>query len=177
MIPTIILLILMHSAVQDKLTIFDFTQENSGKGWYIVNDGVMGGLSKGEFSIENKLAVFKGEVSTDNNGGFTMIQNRFKTIVTKNFKGFVIKLKGDGKDYQFRVKSDRYQQYSYVFQFSTSGEWEEISIPFSDLVPRFRGRAVDLPNFDGGQIQEVAFLIGNKRDEPFELLVSAILAE
>ena len=92
MIPTIILLILMHSAVQDKLTIFDFTQENSGKGWYIVNDGVMGGLSKGEFSIENKLAVFKGEVSTDNNGGFTMIQNRFKTIVTKNFKGFVIKL-------------------------------------------------------------------------------------
>ena len=177
MIPTIILLILMHSAVQDKLTIFDFTQENSGKGWYIVNDGVMGGLSKGEFSIENNLAVFKGEVSTDNNGGFTMIQNRFKTIVTKNFKGFVIKLKGDGKDYQFRVKSDRYQQYSYVFQFSTSGEWEEISIPFSDLVPRFRGRAVDLPNFDGGQIQEVAFLIGNKRDEPFELLVSAILAE
>ena len=177
MIPTIILLILMHSAVQDKLTIFDFTQENSGKGWYIVNDGVMGGLSKGEFSIENNLAVFKGEVSTDNNGGFTMIQNRFKTIVTKNFKGFVIKLKGDGKDYQFRVKSDRYQQYSYVYQFSTSGEWEEISIPFSDLVPRFRGRAVDLPNFDGGQIQEVAFLIGNKRDEPFELLVSAILAE
>jgi len=177
MIPTIILLILIHSAVQDKLTIFDFTQENSGKGWYIVNDGVMGGLSKGEFSIENNLAVFKGEVSTDNNGGFTMIQNRFKTIVTKNFKGFVIKLKGDGKDYQFRVKSDRYQQYSYVYQFSTSGEWEEISIPFSDLVPRFRGRAVDLPNFDGGQIQEVAFLIGNKRDEPFELLVSAILAE
>lgn len=177
MIHTIILLILMQSAVQDKLNIFDFTQENSAEGWYIVNDGVMGGLSKGQFSRENDVGIFKGKVSTDNNGGFTMIQNQFKTIVTKNFKGFVIKLKGDGKDYQFRVKSDRYQQYSYMHQFSTSGEWEEISIPFSNLVPRFRGRLVDLPNFDGSQIQEIAFLIGNKRDEAFELQIGSIHVE
>jgi NADH dehydrogenase [ubiquinone] 1 alpha subcomplex assembly factor 1 len=177
MIHSIILLILIQSAVQDKLTIFDFAQENSAKGWYTVNDGVMGGLSKGQFSIENDLAVFRGEVSTDNNGGFTMIQNQFKTVVTKNFKGFVIKLKGDGKEYQFRVKSDRYQRYSYVFQFSTSGEWEEIIIPFSDLVPRFRGRLVDVPNFDGSQIQEVAFLIGNKRDESFKLQIVSLRAE
>ena len=177
MIHSIILLILIQSAVQDKLTIFDFAQENSGKGWYTVNDGVMGGLSKGQFSIENDLAVFRGEVSTDNNGGFTMIQNQFKTVVTKNFKGFVIKLKGDGKEYQFRVKSDRYQRYSYVFQFSTSGEWEEIMIPFSDLVPRFRGRLVDVPKFDGSQIQEVAFLIGNKRDESFKLQIGSLRAE
>ena len=164
----------MHSTTQDKMTIFDFAKESSSEGWYVVNDGVMGGLSKGQFSIENDLAVFRGEVSTDNNGGFTMIQNQFKAVVTKNFKGFIIKLKGDGKEYQFRVKSDRYQQYSYVYQFSTSGEWEEIKIPFSDLVPRFRGRLVDVPNFDGSQIQEVAFLIGNKKEEDFQLIIDRI---
>ncbi|MGB5320860.1 CIA30 family protein [Lutimonas sp.] len=167
----------MHSTTQDKMTIFDFAKESSSEGWYVVNDGVMGGLSRGRFNIEQGLAVFKGQVSTDNNGGFTMIQNRFRTIVTENHKAFVIELKGDGKDYQFRVKSDKYQQYSYVSQFSTTGEWETITIPFSSMEPRFRGRALDLPNFNGTKIEEIAFLIGNKRDESFELQISNIQAK
>jgi len=94
----------MQTTSQDKLTIFDFSIENNGQGWYIVNDGVMGGLSEGRLIVENDMAVFKGEVSTDNNGGFTMVQNRFKAVKTSQFKAFVIKLKGDGKSYQFRVK-------------------------------------------------------------------------
>ncbi len=167
----------MQASTQNKMTIFDFNQESSSQGWYIVNDGVMGGLSQGQFNVVKGFAVFKGEVSTDNNGGFTMVQNRFKPVVTTEFKAFVIKLKGDGKAYQFRVKSDKYQQYSYVCQFSTSGEWEEISIPFSKLEPRFRGRSLDTPNFDGSKIEEIAFLIGNKRDESFELNISTIEAQ
>ena len=167
----------MQTTSQDKLTIFDFSNDRESQGWYIVNDGVMGGLSEGRFSVEKDMAVFKGEVSTDNNGGFTMIQNRFKAVKTESFKAFVIKLKGDGKSYQFRVKSDKYQQYSYVYQFSTSGKWEEITIPFSDLVPQFRGRLLNLPNFDGNKVEEIAFLIGNKRDESFELCLTSLQAE
>lgn len=167
----------MQSIVQDKMIIFDFSKEISGKGWYVVNDGVMGGLSKGLFSIKDNLAVFEGDVSTDNNGGFTMIQNRFKSVSTEKYSSFVIKLKGDGKSYQFRVKSDSNQQFSYVYQFSTSGEWEEITIPFSSLEPRFRGRVLDLSNFDGTKIEEIAFLIGNKRDESFKLSISSLCAE
>ena len=167
----------MQMASQDKLTIFDFSTESGVKGWYIVNDGVMGGLSEGRFSVEKDMAIFKGAVSTDNNGGFTMIQNRFKTVKTNQFNAFVLKLKGDGKSYQFRVKSDKYQQYSYVYQFTTSGDWEEITIPFSDLVPQFRGRLLNVPNFDGNKIEEIAFLIGNKKDESFELRLTSLQAK
>ena len=173
----ILILILIQTSVQEKMTIFNFEKESSANGWYVVNDGVMGGLSQGQFSVENNLAVFRGEVSTDNNGGFTMIQNQFNTVVTDKCAAFVIKVKGDGKDYQFRVKSDKYSRHSYVYQFSTNGEWQEISIPFSGLVPRFRGRSMDMPNFDGSQIEEIAFLIGNKRDESFELFIHKIKAE
>ena len=148
------LLILIATSMQNVKTIFDFTQENDGEGWYIVNDGVMGGLSKGQFLSEDGVSIFKGTVSR-----------------------FAIKVKGDGKAFQFRVKSDRYQQFSYVFEFTTSGEWEEISIPFASLSPRFRGRNLDMPNFDGKKIEEVAFLIGNKREESFKLQLSAILAQ
>jgi len=173
----IFIAIFLFMPVQEKITIFDFKQEGSEKGWYIVNDGVMGGLSQGQFSTQNEVGVFKGLVSTDNNGGFTMVQNRFDTLLTNKYTAFVLKLKGDGKNYQFRVKSDKYDRHSYVYQFSTNGEWQEIVIPFSSLVPRFRGRSMDLPNFDGSQIEELAFLIGNKRDEAFELQIRKIQAE
>ncbi|MEL4454738.1 CIA30 family protein [Lutimonas vermicola] len=173
----ILLLILIQTSMQEKMTIFDFSQETSSSGWYVVNDGVMGGLSKGQFSRENDMAVFKGDVSTDNNGGFTMIQNQFETIKTNKFKAFTIRLKGDGKDYQFRVRSDKNQQHSYVYQFSTTGEWQEISVPFSSLAPRFRGRSLEMPNFDGAKIEEIAFLIGNKKKESFKLLLDRVSVE
>lgn len=177
MTQTTIFIILLHLTIQNTMMIFDFSEVGSSKGWYVVNDGVMGGLSKGSFTMENDEAVFRGEVSTDNNGGFTMIQNRFKAVPTRDFKNFVIKLKGDGKKYQFRVKSDKYQQYSYVREFSTTGDWQEIVIPFSDMVPRFRGRILDMENFKGEKIEELAFLIGNKKDESFKLRISRVFMQ
>lgn len=173
----ILLLILFIFPVQEKMTIFDFKEKSSANGWYIVNDGVMGGLSQGKFSISNDLAIFEGIVSTENNGGFTMVQNRFKTINTERFSAFVLKIKGDGKIYQFRVKSDKYSSHSYVYEFSTNGDWQEITIPFSSLAPRFRGRSLDLSNFDGKQIEEIAFLVGNKRNESFGLQIRKIQVE
>ena len=112
----------MQMASQDKLTIFDFSTESGVKGWYIVNDGVMGGLSEGRFSVEKDMAIFKGAVSADNNGGFTMIQNRFKTVKTNQFNAFVLKLKGDGKSYQFRVKSNSNEPHSYIYHFDIYGD-------------------------------------------------------
>lgn len=163
--------------MQDHKNLFDFSEEYASKGWFIINDGVMGGLSKGSFSIDDQSAVFRGNVSTENNGGFTMVANRFDAKSVDQFNKFRLKLKGDGKNYQFRVKSDSGQQYSYVAEFSTNGEWQEILIPFNSMEPRFRGRLLDRPNFEGIRLQEVAFLIGNKKMESFELIISKISIE
>lgn len=177
MINFFLLFFFIQASLQDTMRIFDFEKEESHHGWYIVNDGVMGGLSQGQFSIDNDHGVFQGLVSTENNGGFTMLQNRFKAIKIDKHTTFVLRVKGDGKAYQFRVKSDKDTRYSYVYEFSTSGQWQEVSISFSSLVPRFRGRTVDLPNFDGDKIEELAFLIGNKQDESFQLLIRSIYVE
>ena len=34
--------------------LFDFTKESNIQNWSVVNDGVMGGLSKGNFSVNDK---------------------------------------------------------------------------------------------------------------------------
>ncbi len=163
----------MYSPAGAQHILFDFSK-NDDKGWWIVNDGVMGGLSEGDFQVADMKAIFSGLVSTDNNGGFTMVRKQFDSVSILDHKSFVISLKGDGKTYQFRVKSNANQRHSYVYSFTTTTKWQEIIIPFSSLEPRFRGRKVDTANFEGQQIEEIAFLIGNKRKESFQLILDKI---
>ena len=86
-------------------------------------------------------------------------------------------MKGDGKKYQFRVKKSESDYYSYIYEFQTSTEWETIEIPVNKLYASFRGRTLQLPNYDGQSLEEIAFLIGNKRNENFELLIDKIEVE
>ena len=160
------------------MTIYDFTESSDITDWYVVNDGVMGGLSKGtmELSAEGH-GVFKGKVSLENNGGFSSIRFPFRTKKVSDYNTLVIRVKGDGKKYQFRAKSKRSQYYSYVAYFETSGEWETIKIPMREMYPVFRGYRLDQPNFDGIQLEEIGILIGNKRAEEFRLEIDAIYLE
>ncbi|RAJ12234.1 CIA30 family protein [Arenibacter echinorum] len=170
LLATLVFMTLMTSKI-----IFDFNKDSNIKEWRIVNDGVMGGLSVGNFSLSaDGHGLFKGEISLENNGGFSSVRYRFnKTKVTKD-SYISIKLKGDGKKYQFRVKDDSSNYYSYIVTFPTSGEWEEVKISLKDMYPSFRGRKLDMPNFSKDEIEEIVFLIGNKRTENFTLLLDKI---
>lgn len=173
----LIILICTSNLMNAQNILFNFANTDDKKGWLIVNDGVMGGLSQGNFEVVDGTAKFRGKVSTDNNGGFTLVRNQFDQKSLTAYESIILELKGDGKTYQFRVKSNADQRHSYVYTFTTNGDWQKITIPFSSLEPRFRGRTVDVSNFEGQQIEEVAFLIGNKREESFELILKEISLE
>ena len=53
----------------------DFGQEGGSLDWQPVNDTVMGGESIGVVDYLDTVAVFKGTVSTDNNGGFVSLRS------------------------------------------------------------------------------------------------------
>ena len=89
----------------------------------------------------------------------------------------MLRVRGDGSRYQFRVKEKSSQWHNQVIYFETSGKWERIELPFSDFHPTFRGRALDLPGFSGEQIAEMAFLIGNKVEQSFRLEIDWIGVE
>jgi len=154
----------------DNLILFDFNRGSETDNWTVINDVVMGGRSEADFSIcPDGYGVFSGQVSLDNNGGFSSIRYRFESLDVIKYKKVVLRLKGDGKAYQFRLKSDLNHAHSYVKHFQTSGKWESIEIDFKDMHPRFRGRVLDMPNFSGRTMTEVAFLIANKKAEAFRL--------
>ncbi|MCA0132246.1 CIA30 family protein [Winogradskyella alexanderae] len=170
--------LLISAIFMQQITVFDFNLNCDLTSWNIVDDVVMGGRSAGDFRLNKEgHGVFSGEVSLENNGGFSSLRYNFNTIQSANQSKFVIKLRGDGKAYQFRVKDKRYNRYSYISEFNTSGEWQTIEIPFSIMYPSFRGYQLDIPNFNGKQMQEIAFLIANKKAEQFKLIIDSITIE
>lgn len=155
--------------------IFEFNKSSDIKDWKIVDDGVMGGKSAGSFSLSpDGYGVFEGAISLENNGGFSMVRYQFDKIKIDKSATIFIKLKGDGKKYQLRIKNNSDNYYSYIHTFETTGKWQEIAIPLEDMSPFFRGKKLDFPNFSHQYLEELAFLIGNKKIENFQLLIKKI---
>lgn len=170
----LICMILLFSSISP-IVIFDFNKNSDIKDWIIVDDVVMGGESSSTFKLNaDGFGVFEGSISLDNNGGFSSVRYRFPKTKVKDYASITLKIKADGKKYQFRLKSKSGEYYSYISPFSTSGEWQEIEILLKDMYPSFRGRKLEQPNFPKDYIEEIAFLIGNKKRERFKLLIDKI---
>lgn len=157
------------------MTLYDFSLENNASDWYILDDVVMGGQSQGQFKINNDgHGMFFGTVSLENNGGFSSVRYHFKTKDVSNYSKITLRIKGDGKTYQFRLKKNAEDNASYIYEFKTSKDWMSIDIPFSEMHPGFRGQKLQRPNFEGDYMSEIAFLIGNKKAQDFKLLIDCI---
>ncbi len=169
-ISTIFLMTMIQSII-----VFDFNKSNRLNEWKVVDDVVMGGKSDGKFEISpDGHGVFYGSVSVENNGGFSSIRYERERMKVDQFSKFIIRFHSDGKNYQFRVKTNATDYYSYVFNFSTQPGWQSIEIPFSKMAPTFRGRSLDQPNFPGQHFEELGFLIGNKKAQDFKLMIDKI---
>ena len=159
----------------NNLLLFDFSSTSDWSVWEIENDVVMGGISTSKLSrSEDGHAVFTGDVSLQNDGGFASMQYHFKSQDIGGYTKAVIRLKGDGKEYKFRIKADLNERASYIFTFKTSGEWQTIEIPLERMEPSYRGNKLNQPNFNASKLQEVRFMIANGKAEAFRLEIDKI---
>jgi hypothetical protein len=155
--------------------LFDFADPAALRGWQVRDDGVMGGLSKGNITRDPAgYAVFSGKVSLENNGGFSSMQANFDPIEVSQYEQAVIRLKGDGKDYRFIVKAESDASHYYVAEFPTTGDWEEIKIPLRTMYPVRRGDRLDLPDYPAETLSQVRLMIANGRAESFQLQIAGI---
>ena len=161
--------------MMNALILFDFNQESNLSQWQVVDDIVMGGRSNSLLMLNKEgNAVFKGNISLENSGGFSSIRYSFDQIKTNTYSKFVLYIKGDGKKYQFRIKENNQDDYSYISYFQTNNDWQKIEIPFNGMYASFRGRKLDMENFTGQQIEQISFLFGNKKAEDFQLEIDKI---
>lgn len=155
--------------------IFDFNKKCNIYEWKVVDDIVMGGKSKGSLQLHpDGYGVFEGDISLENSGGFSSIQYKFDKIKVKPYNVVSFRIKGIKSSFQVGIKESVETEYTYIAEFSTSGNWEVIEIPLKSMYPSYRGEKLDLPNFSHNQIEEITFLIENGKAEKFQLLIDKI---
>jgi monofunctional biosynthetic peptidoglycan transglycosylase len=172
------ILLLAGAVMISEIEIKDFNSIETSAEWEIINDGVMGGLSQSTFEINSDgTATFKGNVSPENNGGFASVRTVIDDMDLQNYEGAVIRIKGDGKIYSLRFRTDQtYDGISYQAKFETEpGTWKEHKIPFENFTPVWRGRFVpNQPQLISGEIKQVGILISDKQYGDFELNIDWI---
>jgi hypothetical protein len=167
--------LIITSAMAQEKTLYDFKSNQSINDWLIVNDGVMGGRSQSEiYQSSEGHAVFEGRISLENNGGFASVRHRLSINNIQSFTYVNLRVKGKPSTFQFRIKKNNSDSYSYIQEFEVTSEWNTVRLKLSDFYPRFRGRSLNLPNFEADSIEEIALLIGNKKKEVFKLEIDKV---
>jgi monofunctional biosynthetic peptidoglycan transglycosylase len=148
--------------------------------WLIVNDGVMGGVSSSRIWLnEEGSAVFEGQLSLENNGGFASARTLLTDLDLSMAKAVVLRVKGDGRPYQLRFRTDeRVDGVAYRALFTTkAGEWTTVELPFEDFSATYRGRAVSGAGpLNPALIRQLIFLIADAREGSFRLEIDWVKA-
>ena len=161
-------------------TIIDFSSPDELYRWEIINDAVMGGVSSSRITIlEKKAALFQGEVSLENYGGFASMRTLSQEFELTDFIGLIVRVKGDGKDYRLRLRTDSdYDGIAYQALFSTEQDkWITARLSFDAFTPVFRGMIVnDASELDISKVRRIGFMIADKQEGPFKLEIEWIKA-
>ena len=170
--------IVLTSNAADTIPLLDTNGKTSKIKWNIVNDTVMGGRSSSRWSKNSSALSFEGFLSLENNGGFASVRHDLNNINLSSTEGIFIKVKGDGRKYQFRIRSQASRWANYSQEFKTKKDTvQSFFLPYKDFKPSWRGRSVrNVPTLTGKDVRGIGFLLGDKVQGKFKLDILNISA-
>lgn len=113
-----------------------------GTQWRLVTDTVMGGLSTGNLTVDNYKGKdclhMRGNVSTENNGGFVQMalslseQDNFDA---SDFDGLEFEVSGNNELYNIHLRTAGlwFPWQSFRASFSATPDWQSVRIPFAEF--------------------------------------------
>ncbi|MEM6965954.1 MAG: CIA30 family protein [Bacteroidota bacterium] len=156
----------------------DFGKDKMGENWKIINDGVMGGLSKGQVTFNDNALTFKGKVSLANNGGFTSFKSPFESIDLSEFEKVRMRVRGQGQTYGLTLEVERIWYMPYFKKKFTpkSDDWEILEFSLADFEQYRIGRTTGkmLTKKELENILRVGIITDEKREGSFELEIDYI---
>ncbi len=109
--------------------------------WEFITDGVMGGVSDGSLSTETwkgRIAArLRGNVSTDNDGGFLQMACDLGpsggAYDASRWSGIELDVLGNNEAYETRLRTSDLNKpwQSFRFEFLASENWTTLQIPFT----------------------------------------------
>lgn len=154
----------------------DFTDHHLIDRLWIVNDGVMGGVSQSRVRHEPEGMVFEGEVSLRNNGGFA--STRSPAAFAVGTQRLQLTVRGDGQRYKLVLRTEASTRAPlYQCDFIATPDWQTLHFVPADFRASFRGQAVDAPPLVFADVKELGILIADKQAGTFRMQVKAIQGE
>ncbi len=161
--------------VKESKTIADFKTEETSLLWNIVNDGVMGGISRGEAYVTNESCLFfTGSISLENNGGFSSIRSFGQGFDLSDWSGIELRVKGDGRKYYFTSRSGRFDFWHPME--TKKDEWITVRIPFRSFYATTFGRRIPGIRLNSKSISSFGIMLFDKKDGPFTIELDYIKA-
>ncbi len=113
---------------------FDFGKGKSGEDWWVINDGVMGGLSKGKAEMKENSLFFAGTISLENNGGFTSFRAPYERMNLSGYTTMEVRYKSTGRTCAISLdQSTRFWLPNHKLKLPLSEDWKTIKIALTDL--------------------------------------------
>ena len=146
--------------------------------WAPIDDGVMGGLSRSRFRVDDDgCARFEGVLSLENQGGFASVRHQLRQSIPDHSRQIRLRALGDGHVYKLALRTDEaFDGISYQADFlPASHQWMDIDLVLAQFAPTFRGRpatAAALTSF--GQIRQIGLMIANRQAGTFCLTLRSI---
>ena len=156
----------LSKAPATKKVIFDFANRSADlqQIWGAVDDVVMGGVSESNIQLVEGTALFAGNVSTANSGGFASIRtkNFDSPLNLSGYEGVELRVRGDGKRYKFFLRTEtKWDGIGYSYSFDTvANEWITVRVSFDQLIPVFRAKTLqDCPPIDASKIYSFQLML------------------
>jgi len=143
-----------------------------------VDDTVMGGVSDSRLRrTDSGIALFTGEVSLENNGGFSSAQVTLPPTDIDGATEIWLRVRGDGQSYGLNLRSAGMTRLSYRAGFDAPEDWQTLALPLLTFRPvRFGDVVPDAPPLDTTKITMVGFILVGQPG-PFHLEIARVWAD
>jgi len=156
------------------LVLAEFGSEVSVNAWYVQNDTVMGGVSSSELSWNDGDLLFSGNLSTDNNGGFTSMRGPVLPFIpASGLTAISVVAQGDGRTYLMQIRTDTD---SYIQRFTPGETRSGTALKLSDFTATdWRLSPIpDRPPLVSEAVRQVAVYLVDKQVGEFVLRLRSI---
>jgi len=149
---------------------------NDTSQWRYIADNVMGGISKGSVEFkkieDSSVAILKGNVTTENNGGFIQIRRDLRDINLEKASSIKLVAKGNTQKYYVFIRTTRTKlpwQY-YESEFFVNDVFKEFILPIKD----FKKSGILMPSSINPKKITSIGLVAFGRDHYAELLIKEV---
>ena len=161
--------------------LFRFDTAGSVADFSAIDDRVMGGRSASRLRHDPAgHAVFEGEVSLADGGGFASVRSRPLPLGDAQAVTCRIEVRGDGKRYKLSLRTDDlFDGVTYQAMFEpVPGGWTVLRLPLASFAPTWRGRPVaGASALRPESLRQLGLAIADRQAGAFALALRSIALE